>query len=204
MKALNSPRVALVVIALVFILPLVMAWLMFTGVIEYRPAATRNLGHLVEPPIAVSWQGVTAPGRSTAAIDGFADHWLVLYALPARCDDPCLDAVVGIRQVHRAAGRHRARIRTALLVDGPDPNELDRLRAIYDGFELIENIGGELWDTLDRAAGQALQSAGAAGGTFLIDPLGNIMMYYPPESDANDLRQDLRRLLTWSKMDRQP
>jgi hypothetical protein len=49
MKPQLPPRVALVIIAAIFILPLVAAWLMFTGVIEFRPGATRNLGQLVPP-----------------------------------------------------------------------------------------------------------------------------------------------------------
>ena len=29
------------------------------------------------------------------------------------------------------------------------------------------------------------------------------MMHYGPESDPNDLKSDLKRLLTWSKLDEQ-
>ena len=41
------------------------------------------------------------------------------------------------------------------------------------------------------------------GSTYLIDPLGNIMMSYAAGFDPNDLKRDLKRLLTWSKLDEQ-
>jgi hypothetical protein len=203
MKGLNSPRVALVVIASIFILPLVLAWLMFSGVIEFRPASTRNLGLLVEPPVPVPWSGVEAAGATDFSSREFTDHWLVLYAAPAACDAACMEAVVGLRQVHRAAGRYRSRIRIALLINDPDPARTLRLQGVYDAFRLLTDSGGGLWEELDRVAGRTLPGARAAGGTYLVDPLGHIMMFYPADADANDLRLDLKRLLTWSKQDEQ-
>jgi hypothetical protein len=41
------------------------------------------------------------------------------------------------------------------------------------------------------------------GNSYLVDPLGNIMMFYGADSDPNDLKKDLKRLLTWSKLDEQ-
>ena len=53
-----SPRLALVIIASLFILPLALAWLMYSGVIDYDPVETRNLGKLVEPPVPVSFDSL--------------------------------------------------------------------------------------------------------------------------------------------------
>jgi hypothetical protein len=38
---------------------------------------------------------------------------------------------------------------------------------------------------------------------YLIDTLGNIMMAYEAGADPNHLRHDVKRLLTWSKLDEQ-
>ena len=37
--------------------------------------------------------------------------------------------------------------------------------------------------------------------TYLIDPVGNIIMSYPADSDPTGIRKDLKRILTWSKAD---
>jgi cytochrome oxidase Cu insertion factor (SCO1/SenC/PrrC family) len=47
------------------------------------------------------------------------------------------------------------------------------------------------------------QAAKGKGRVYLIDPLGNIMMAYESGADPNHIRQDLKRLLTWSKLDEQ-
>lgn len=204
MKGLNSPRVALVVIASIFILPLVLAWLMFSGVIDFKPASTRNLGLLVEPPLPISWDDIDEPAAmEQSAARAFAGHWLVLYAVPDTCDASCTDAIVGLRQVHRAAGRYRNRIRLALLIDSRTPESARQLQAIYDEFHVVESRTGRLRHTLRQAAGAARPAAEVTGSAFLVDPMGGIMMYYPPGSDPNDLRLDLKRLLTWSKLDEQ-
>lgn len=201
MKVLNSSRVALIVIASIFLLPLVLAWLMFSGVIDYRPTATRNLGQLVAPTVPVSWRGANETGSDTPLAEVFGDHWLVLHAVPRGCDEACLEAVSGLRQVHLAAGRDRDRIRLALLHRGEDP---EGLRRIYDAFHLVENPDGTLWRILERVAEDARPPADAPGGTYLIDPLGNIMMFYAAGTDPNDLKKDLKSLLTWSKQDHRP
>jgi hypothetical protein len=198
MIRLNSPRVALVVISSVFILPLVLAWLMFSGVIDYRPQSTRNRGSLVLPPVAVSWDGVYEAGAANDPGHVFDEHWLVLHAVPEPCDPACLEAIAGLRQVHLAAGRNRHRIRLALLHSGEDPVSLQQ---IYASFHLLEDPAGGLRRTLESVGSRFRPAKAARGATYLIDPHGNVMMFYAAGFDPNDLKTDLQRLLTWSKLD---
>jgi len=112
------------------------------------------------------------------------------------CEADCISAVTVLRQIHRAAGRQQDRIRIALLLpDEPPPALADKLNGIYPQFLVLEDPTGQLRETLQRAA--------ADGSDYLIDPLGNIMMSYASGYDPNDLKRDLKRLLTWSKLDEQ-
>ena len=199
-----TPRAALILIAAMFIVPLALAWMMYSGIIDYRPGSTRNHGRLVEPPQPIAWSGLRVDDETVATGQNpFAGHWLLLHAVPDPCDDPCRAAVTDLRQVHRAAGRDQARIQVALLQEGPDPAAADRLREIYPLFHLVDDADRGLWPTLDGIAAQGAAPGTAGGGTFLVDPLGNIMMAYEPGSDPNGLKKDLKRLLTWSKLDKQ-
>jgi len=56
MKTRLSPRTSLVIIAALFMLPLALAWFMYSGAIEYKPSSTRNFGQLVEPPVPMVWE----------------------------------------------------------------------------------------------------------------------------------------------------
>jgi hypothetical protein len=200
----SSPRVVLVVIAGLFILPLALAWLMYTGTIDYQPGSTRNRGQLVQPPLALTWTGVYVDGvPDQPAADEFPGHWLVLHAVPPVCADACRRDIVNLRQVHRAAGRQQSRIKLALLHDFGEAGLAEGLRDIYTSFLVLENPDGSLWDTLGAVAGRTDPNAPSRGSTYLIDPLGNIMMFYAAGHDPSDLKNDLKRLLTWSKLDEQ-
>jgi cytochrome oxidase Cu insertion factor (SCO1/SenC/PrrC family) len=189
-----SPRASLLIIAAMFLLPLLLAWFMYNGTIDYKPAATRNFGQLVEPPVPLNWQdaimlpGSDAPGLNAA--EAFSDKWVILYPVPDPCLDTCLQAVSALRQIHRAAGRQQARIRIALLIrDNGSLSIESTLRDTYARFQLIRDPDGKVASTLQRATVEP-------GAVYLIDPLGNIMMTYKEGADPNKLKQDLKRLLS--------
>jgi hypothetical protein len=197
-----TPRMALVLIAALFVVPLVVAWMMYTGTIDFKPGSTRNFGELVQPPQRITWSGITVDGKMADPGEyPFAGHWLVLHAVPNPCLDACLETVTDLRQVHRAAGRDQSRIRLALLHDLRDPAAADRLREIYSEFHLVENPDRGLWQALQGLARPDGGPGSSRGNSFLVDPMGNIMMRYPAGSDPNGLKRDLKRLLTWSKLD---
>ena len=206
-----SPWATLLVIFAFFLLPLLLAWFMYTGVIEFEVESTRNYGTLVEPQVPVSWTGLTLENRAAkqageeqessvaAALDR---HWVILHPIQPSCDHDCISRVTLLRQVHRASGRNQDRVRVALVAQGWMSGEtLANLSAVYPRFTLISDRDG----LLDKALASADDAAGIDGQatTYLIDPLGNLMMLYSAESDLNGLNKDLKLLLTWSKLDKQ-
>jgi peroxiredoxin len=126
----------------------------------------------------------------------FEGYWVILLPVPADCDDSCLKKVTGLRQIHRASGRQQMRIRLALLLDDSSPaDQAQSLLAIYPQFNLIRDPSGLLWKALGRIQLKLAGQAGPARGVYIIDPLGNIMMYYEDSSDPEFIKQDLKRLL---------
>jgi cytochrome oxidase Cu insertion factor (SCO1/SenC/PrrC family) len=211
MKFSLSPRLALLIIAAMFLLPLLLAWLMYSGSLDFKPTSTRNLGTLIEPPVPIDWTvTILLPGEANLAAGRdqgsvvFSEHWVILQPVPAGCDDPCLKEVSNLRQIHRASGRQQFRIRLALLLDESSPSDqAQTLLAIYPKFHLITDPSGLLSEALAGIQQNLSGQAGPAKGVYMIDPLGNIMMYYQAGSDPNYIKQDMKRLLTWSKLDKQ-
>ncbi len=129
-------------------------------------------------------------------------HWVILYPIHPYCENDCISHVRLLRQVHRASGRNRDRVHIALVAQGWMSGEtLANLAAMYSQFTLISDPDG----MLNEALVSANDTAGVSGDrtTYLIDPLGNLMMLYNAESDPNELNKDLKLLLTWSKLDKQ-
>ena len=196
MKFKMSPRLALLTIAAIFFLPLAVAYLMYSGSIDYNPVETRNLGVLVQPPVPADLSGLESLQSGSQSLEELSGHWVVLHSLPDSCAEACLESVTGLRQVHRSTGRNQPRIRLLLIARKQNPELATRLQNIYPSF-FLALINPELSTKL-QDIGQV-----GEGGTYLIDPLGNIMMSYAAGYDPNDLKKDLKRLLTWSKLDEQ-
>ena len=203
MKFSLPPRLALLIIAALFVLPLVLAWLMYSGTVDFKPGSTHNLGKLVEPPVPIDWKvtvGQPDEADLTAEFeqgDGiFNELWVILRPVPADCDDSCLKKVTDLRQIHRASGRQQLRIRLALLLDDYSPaDQAQSLLAIYPQFNLIKDSSGLLRKALEEIQQNLSGRAGPARGVYIIDPLGNIMMYYEDCNDPGFIKQDLERLI---------
>lgn len=181
-----SSRVALLGLVSLFLLPLVIAWLMYVGVIDFRPAKTVNRGELVQPPVEVLWP------EPIVKLD-IETGWVLLHALPENCGELCSRDIEGLARIRRALGRDAERVRTVHLSPVPvDP----------DGISEIEPGAFRLWDGSGKLPAQLQDISG--NGIYLIDPLGKIMLYYRPGSDPNDIKHDLERLLMYGKTDPQP
>ena len=180
-----------------FILPLGLAWLMYSGVVEFNRRPTRNEGHLVVPPVAIDWSraGRMANGFSPSDLAGL---WVVLHPVPETCSVTCLERVTELRQVHRASGRNQERIGIALLLETePTHSQVETLRNIYPAFHL-------LWQPEPEFIRSLVETRATAGEVdfYLVDPRGDIMMTYNESDSAAKLSKDLKTLLTWSELDR--
>ncbi len=200
MKAL-PPRITLLVILAMFSIPLVLAWLMNSGSIKYQSGATVNLGTLVSPVVPLDWSSVQ-PVAHVSASSLFNGFWVILYAVPSVCNAECLEQVTQLRQVHRASGKNQNRIRIALLLEPSlSQGQIDELLAVDTQFNLVADASKATHTALAQAS-SGTSSTGGLSTVYLLDPLGNIMMTYNGENSPHSLSKDLKRLLTWSTLDK--
>ncbi|HLU06820.1 MAG TPA: hypothetical protein VKZ91_09725, partial [Woeseiaceae bacterium] len=64
----------------------------------------------------------------------------------------------------------------------------------HAGLAIIEDP--ELNELLEARRPQEM----SPGGFFLVDPLGNLVMYFPPEIDPGDMVEDIQHLLDLSRI----
>jgi glutathione peroxidase-family protein len=55
-------------------------------------------------------------------------------------------------------------------------------------------------DDLSKFLNNKKPAALTVGGYFLLDPLGNLVMYFQPEIDPSDMVEDIKRLLKFSQI----
>ena len=195
-----SSRQALVLLALLFLAPVFVAWFMHMGAEHgWRPGGTTNKGVLIQPPRPLN----LPPGLVDMAGEPLSRNfpgrkWTLVYLGEGACGAACRERLDVLRQVRIALGENMQRVQRLFLAAGAaDDAGLRQLKADYPGM-----LAARLSSKQAAELGTMLSVEGApvpgAGNIYLVDPLGNLMMYYRPDADPRDVIQDLQRLLKYS------
>ena len=156
----------------------------------WPPQRHVNYGELLEPRNVADAELVTSDGRPLR-ISAFRGTWLMVNAEPAACNESCQRKLVYMRQVRLALGKDKERVERLWLVTSPEkPNE-GFLRE-HEGLIVAHDPAGALT--------KALPAAGSLGEhVYVIDPLGHVMLRFPPDPEPKRMLKDMSRLLRHSK-----
>ncbi|MCH7835207.1 MAG: hypothetical protein IH911_09060 [Proteobacteria bacterium] len=183
-----SGRLQLSLMAAVFFGPLIFAvWLYFAGGL-IQPSARSNHGALLEPILNLNDE---LPDSKVHDVG--EGGWLLLYASRDQCGDACHDALFTIRQSRLLLGKDMDRIKRVFLHGDITPDTLC-LADEHKGLVMIEDA--ELHGVLTNKKPAGLP----AGGYYLIDPFGNLVMYFGPDIDPRDMVDDIGHLLRLSRI----
>ena len=183
----ESGRLQLTFVALVFLGPLILAaWMYMTG--QLAPSGSSNKGALLEPVINVQDTLPKSPVITLA--DGV---WLMLYENSAECDEFCKQQLHRLRHTRLMLGSEMSRIISVFLY-GKSAFDRGFLDKEHPGLTIINDEA--LTDLLQEKRPKQLMP----GGIYLIDPLSNLVMYFPPNLDSREMLDDLKHLLRLSRI----
>lgn len=188
-QASTSPRLMLLLLAALFLLPFVVGSGLFW--LDWRPAKFGNHGKLVQPPRALPESGLRhADGRAlpTAELRG---KWLLAVAVDASCDAPCQATLRQLGQVQLALNKEQRRVQRVLLVNGGDREAQAQLQRAAPDL-LVASVPA------DANGAWASAFDAFAAGVYVVDPLANVMLRYQPTTDPRGVLKDLERLLKYS------
>lgn len=186
-KKTTWARLQMFVIAAVFFGPLAVAtWMYYTG--AFTPDGRTNHGELLEPIVNVA--EALPESRIGEIGDGF---WLLIYENDAPCGADCEEALYTIRQLRKMLGREMDRVKRVFL-HGDTPPDTVFLSNEHAGLITLSDSG------LSELLNKKKPAHSAAGGYFLMDPLGNLVMYFQPGLDPSEMVEDLKRLLKLSSI----
>jgi cytochrome oxidase Cu insertion factor (SCO1/SenC/PrrC family) len=197
----RKSRLTVIAIALLFFGPVLIATLMRMDWWDYEPSRTTNAGVLVEPPVnldlgTLSWLN---PDPNNP-LEG---KWIMLYPLQGECDNTCKTDITGMRQVHRALGRHQQGV--AIIILGSEDAlrlEQDEILEVYAKYHLMAGAAEQMGPLLNQAVANASADPDSLSGrAFMLDPAGNLILTYSPPINPGHLSKDLKKLLKWSGRD---
>lgn len=149
------------------------------------PDATVNKGVLVEPLLTLDDLGLDRDRINPER------QWLWIQT-SLHCEDSCAHQVFLQRQTHIGMGKHESRIRRILLTTTPNQQGLV---SQYPGMRVVRQPELNLSDAFrDQIPGDSVLKH----FIFVVDPLGNIPLYYTPEHDYKDIQNDMKNLLKLS------
>jgi cytochrome oxidase Cu insertion factor (SCO1/SenC/PrrC family) len=191
-------RIKMLLLAVIFLVPIGYAvYLKLTG---WRPTETTNYGNLVVPAIPLKDVKLTTMGGKEASLRDFEHHWLLVTFGKAPCRDACEQNIYKMRQTHIAQGKYQMRIRRLLVLTG-DPAAVTKDR--FKDYPGMVVVTGPVQGVRDLGRQFVTPDGTALDGRdhiYLVDPLGNLMMSYDADADANGIRKDLGRLLRVSRI----
>jgi peroxiredoxin len=162
---------------LLLVLAVCAAPLIFSYIAYYviNPSARNNFGALIDPrahPIP-ALQATTLDAKP-ASLDAFKGKWIMLKVGPSACAKECMDQMFAIQQLRSMQGKEMERIERVWLITDSAPLETMLIRQLEDVHMLRAPADVVAkWLPVE-------QGASAADSIYLIDPLGNLMMRFPP------------------------
>jgi len=200
-KGFLSSRQGLVLLLLIFLAPTFVAWVMHhSGEGGWQPSGTTNRGTLVHPARPLSLPAEILAGDAPLN-DYLQGKWTLLYFGDADCDAVCNTNLYNMRQVRIAQNEEMRRVqRLFLLRSETIPGALASLLEQEYSNMTVTRV------TVEQARQIAPDflidgvSMQGAERVYIIDPLGNLMMYYPPGADPGGMLKDLQKLLKYSKI----
>lgn len=166
-------RWTLLLIFALFFAPIMAALFLNSRLSDWRPTATKNYGQLVVPVVPMG-DGLPTPDGDTLP------PWRLIWPVVGTCEQTCEEQMQTLNRVKETLGRHQDKLELLVLADGAQPGLAD--------------------STLSARIRQALAARKLnASGLYLVDPLNNVMMYFPEDFDPTGLRKDLDRLIRHSK-----
>lgn len=193
-------RLTLIFLVILFALPIVLAWIA-TKHKSWQPINSKNNGELVQPVRPIPEFTLKTIDGTDFKLDDMRRKWSLLYFVAQSCDQPCQESLVKVRDVRLAQSGDALRVQYFLIyAQKPDASEVASLAKEHPRLILLRAEGESASAMLNTFKLNTDASLAQTHRVYLVDPIGNLMMYYPEDFPGNGLLKDIRHLLHWSQI----
>jgi hypothetical protein len=197
-RQVRRNRIKLLAILALFLLPPVSAWVVWKNYQESGAQSTTNAGTLVVPARPLLVAGLKQADGSSLAEADFRGRWTYVMFSPVECDDGCMQQLYLTRQIRLAMNKDTPRVQRLLVLgEDPSPEFVRRLSDEHADLRWVVR-GAAAGTLLDSFRGVDFDTTGEQ--YFLVDPLGNLMMYYDLDIPTKGVMKDLQKLLKISQV----
>lgn len=191
-------KLLIIAVVVAFLSPLVISWWLLNYTNVASELGTSNHGDLINPPRQISNLDLLDPlsGDKKYQLHG---KWSLIYVTDY-CDQVCVDNLYRMRQIHIAMDKYSLRVQRVLFLTNTSQQDFASLFKEYSGQRIIKNESLDIKNLLDKFRLTETDDPVKANRLYVIDPMGNLMMSYQPESDPRGIIKDLKLLLKASRI----
>lgn len=186
----------LILLVLMMMVPVGLGWLLIRN--PHLLTGQVNNGHLIVPAMPIARSRLVGFDRfSTENIKELEARWVMIHVLgETGCSKPSQEALHTTRQLRLMLGKDLFRMRRLAIVSSTLSSQQAELCWKGHDYLLRTQLSSGLKADIEKGIGQTITD----GMIFLMDPLGNLMMWYEPGFDPYKIKKDLTRLLHVSQI----
>ena len=196
-KTTGRPGLTLALLFCMFAIPPVLAWYLLNFTQVGVSSGTVNNGQLIHPARTLA---------ETNLYDAYAEverplygKWNMIYFHDGECDDVCLEKLYRMQQVRLATSKYAHRLQRVIVLNAADENKLLPLLKDYQGLLVMrrDELSDEVLRLFQMSTDDDIYQNHRV---YIVDPIGNLMMFYEPESEPKGMIKDLQRLIKLSRI----
>lgn len=180
-------RKSLILMFSIGLVPVLVAYVVYVFFPHLLPTTTTNQGELISPSISNEQFDLEIEGREWSLVIPLADH----------CNEDCEKRFYFARQVNVALGKETERVKRIMLTtQSSDARTIRTLKKKYPDMNLFEVDKRRTTDVFSAVVDNFFSGE----HIFLMDPNGNIMMYYTLDKAGQPMLKDIKFLLKVSNI----
>ena len=190
----NPYTVWFVVIA--FIAPVVLAYIMFFFV---DVKSFVNHGEILNPIVHIASFKLKDENNEIIPQDDLTYKWRLISFVGKDCDEQCETRLFDTRQIHTLLAKNQHRLMRMFVHLEPAGDSL--LKLIEQTHPNVIHVNGDADTIIDALGVNVREAAGIMNNeTYIMDPMGNVMMRFTQDQPNKEFLYDLKKLLKASQI----
>ncbi|MEZ5470192.1 MAG: hypothetical protein R3E90_00280 [Marinicella sp.] len=183
MEAKTKNRLTIVITILLFMGPVVAAYLLSSGLIDYKPENTKNKGHFVSPIVKI--EDLT----KASWVKDLIGTWTLIRVVPETCVNQCQAFEDELSRYQKSLAHRADKMQLMLIAD-------DFLSEMTDKYPHVKKVSmvNELALQQEFARLSSV-SLGKGHGLYVVAPEGYLMMAFSAENTSSEIIKDLSLLV---------
>jgi len=183
-------------VVLSFIAPVALAYIIFFFV---DVSSFSNHGEILNPIIPISSMELKDEKNQLIPDDKLVKKWRLISFVSKDCNAECESRLFDVHQIYASLGKERDRVERMFV--HLEPMSQSFLKLVAEKHDGVMHVNGDR-STIVKALDKNIRSdVGFTNNeTYIMDPLGNVMMRFTADQPNKDFLSDLRKLLKVSQI----